>query len=263
MEPDLWATAGVGIVVAIGIMALRSTQSRSVAVVVSATFSIALALFTTAEAVLLASADPDELRTFLTVSALTIVGVLAFVFRERLGLLLAVSAAVLAGIFALVALVLFDVRPVELATVPPALGMIFLGARALRRDSADAHVAHARPRARAAHAPVARLRLHGPSVVDDFGATALWRVVGLGIVRSPSSWSARVRRLQAPLVLGSVVLLVHALAQLWPWISDLYVAVPWWLWLGVGGALLIVLAARYERRMRDLRAAFTAVSSLR
>jgi hypothetical protein len=39
--------------------------------------------------------------------------------------------------------------------------------------------------------------------------------------------------------------------------------VPYWLWIGIGGALLIFLAARYERRMRELRLAFTAVTTLR
>ena len=38
---------------------------------------------------------------------------------------------------------------------------------------------------------------------------------------------------------------------------------PWWLWLGIGGALLIYLAARYESSMRALRTSFTAVASLR
>ena len=69
-------------------------------------------------------------------------------------------------------------------------------------------------------------------------------------------------RLQAPLVLGSAVLIVHAAAQFWPWVSNLY-TVPVVAVAGIGGALLIFIAARYERRMQQLRAAFTAVTSLR
>ena len=49
-----------------------------------------------------------------------------------------------------------------------------------------------------------------------------------------------VRRLQAPLLLGGGVLLAHAIVQLWPWITQLYEAVWWWLWLGVAGVLLVV-----------------------
>ena len=33
---------------------------------------------------------------------------------------------------------------------------------------------------------------------------------------------------------GLLVLLVHTVAQLWPWSSLAYGALPWWLWLGVG-----------------------------
>ena len=62
-----------------------------------------------------------------------------------------------------------------------------------------------------------------PSVVDDPGATALCagglarrRRVGLVVVGADAGAS---RRRSCS---GSVVLLVHAVAQLWPWISDLY-----------------------------------------
>ena len=71
------------------------------------------------------------------------------------------------------------------------------------------------------------------------------------------------RRLQAPFVLGATVLLVHALAQLWPWIALLYVSVQWWLWLGIGGVLLIVLAARYEQRIQNLKTVALRISALR
>ena len=160
-----------------------------------------------------------------------------------------------AGLFGLVALVLFAVRPIELVTVPAALGMIFLGARELRRTARTR--ARGRRSARGSRCCSSRRSLY------DFGTTSLWRVVALGVVAVALVVVGAVWRLQAPLILGSVVVLVHAVSQLWPWISDVYVIVPWWLWLGIGGALLIFIAARYERRMRALRAAFTAVTSLR
>ncbi len=103
-----------------------------------------------------------------------------------------------------------------------------------------------------------------PSLAYDFfGDVELWRVVALGVVALALVVVGAVLRLQAPLVLGSAVLLVHGVAQLWPWISTAYEYVPWWLWLGIGGALLIYLAARYEKNMRALRTSFTAVTSLR
>ncbi|WP_344058579.1 SCO7613 C-terminal domain-containing membrane protein [Microbacterium pumilum] len=254
VEPDLWAVAGVGILVAIGVMALRSTTSSGVATAVGVTFSTALVLFAAAELILLGTGDGDQMRTVLTMTALVIVGILGWILRSRVGAALAPTAAVAAGLFGLVALVVFAVRPIELVTVPAALGMLFVGARELRRRSAL--------RTWPALGPGLALLLI-PSLAYDFGTTSLWRVVALGVVAIALIVVGAVWRLQAPLILGSVVVLVHAVSQLWPWISDVYAIVPWWLWLGIGGALLIYIAARYERRMRALRAAFTAVTSLR
>ena len=187
-------------------------------------------------------------------SALTAAGVAGWMWRSRLGVSFAPTAAALAFIFGIVALTVFAVRPVELVTVPPALGMIFLGARALRRNSALRTWPTLGP-------GLALLTI--PSLLHDFGTTSLWRVVALGVVGIGLVVVGAVWRLQAPLILGSVVVLVHAVNQLWPWIEAVYDVVPWWLWLGLGGALLIYIAARYERRMRALRTAFAAVTSLR
>ncbi len=67
------------------------------------------------------------------------------------------------------------------------------------------------------------------------------------------------------MVLGGVVLIVHAVAQLWPWITALYESASglWWLWLGIAGALLIVIAATYERRIREVKAVALALRALR
>ena len=102
-----------------------------------------------------------------------------------------------------------------------------------------------------------------PSLLLDFTESPLWRVVGLGLVATVVIVVGAVRRLQAPLVIGAIVLLVHAVAQLWPWIALAYGAVPWWLWLGVGGILLIVLAARYEQRIANFKAIAVNISALR
>jgi hypothetical protein len=269
LEPDVWAVAGVGIVVAIGIAALRSTESRVVAHVVSATFSVALVLFAGAEIVLLGTTDVDQLRTIVTVTALTAVGVIGFIRRERLGLPLPITAAALTVVFGLSALLAFGVRPFELVTVPPAVGLIVLGARTLQRDPNTRTWPTLGPGLALLTIPSLVYDFTVPSLVDEFAsldedaAIALWRAVGLGVLAIAMVVGGAIWRLQAPLVLGSAVLLVHAVAQLWPWISDLYAVVPWWLWLGIGGAVLIFLAARYEKRMRELRTAFTAVASLR
>ena len=64
-------------------------------------------------------------------------------------------------------------------------------------------------------------------------------------------------------MIGAVVLLVHTAAQLWLWISLAYGAVPWWLGVGVGGVILIVLAARYEQRITNFKAIGANISALR
>jgi hypothetical protein len=259
IEPDLWAVIAVGITAAIGVMALRATKdtavSEPVALIVGVAFSAALLFFAAVELLLLGADAGDELRTVVTMTTLTVAGFGGVLLRWRLGLTPPVTAAVAAAVFGVTALVLYGVSPVEVITVPPALGLIALGARALRRT----------PRARTwpALGPGLAL-LTVPSLLHDFiGGTDLWRVVALGIVAIALVVIGAVWRLQAPLVLGSAVLLIHGIAQLWPWISSAYVYVPWWLWLGIGGALLIYVAARYESSMRALRTSFTAVASLR
>ena len=263
VEADLWAVAGVGILVAIGIMALRSSASRIVANVVSASFSVALILFATAELILLGEGSGAELRAVLTMSALTIVGVIGWLSRERLGRSLAPTAAVLAVVFGIVALIPYAVRPIELVTVPPALGMIILGAHALRTRPETRTWPTLGPGLALLTLPSLIYDFGSPSLLSGLGTTSLWRIVALGIVAIALVVIGAIWRLQAPLLLGSAVLIVHAVAQLWPWISNQYTVIPWWLWLGIGGALLIFIAARYERRMQQLRAAFTAVTSLR
>lgn len=102
-----------------------------------------------------------------------------------------------------------------------------------------------------------------PAFVADFTDPELWRNVALGVVSALAVVVGAVRRLQAPLLLGGGVLLLHAIAQLWPWIRLLYEAVWWWLWLGIAGVLLVVLAATYERQLRLARGVVRSIAELR
>lgn len=102
-----------------------------------------------------------------------------------------------------------------------------------------------------------------PSLLLDVTESPLWRVVGLGVLAVAVVVVGAARRLQAPFVIGAVVLLIHALAQLWPWIALAYGSAPWWLWLGIGGVILIILAARYEQRIKNLRSVALMISGLR
>ncbi|WP_150955086.1 SCO7613 C-terminal domain-containing membrane protein [Microbacterium testaceum] len=167
------------------------------------------------------------------------------------------AAVGLASALALVAIVIGSADPVEAATVPVAAGLLAHGIRALRR----------RPELRTWPAlGLALTLLLVPSVLFDFsGGNALWRVIALGVVALTTLLVGVRWRWQAPVLLGGVVLLVHAVAQLWPWIASLYESASglWWLWLGIAGVLLIVIAATYERRIREVRAVALAIRALR
>jgi hypothetical protein len=144
--------------------------------------------------------------------------------------------------------------PVEIVGVPLALALVVSGLLHLDRTPAA--------RSWLTVGPGLGVLLV-PSLLLDLSYNPLWRIVGLGVLAIAVLILGTVRRLQAPFLIGAGVLLVHAVAQLWPWISLAYGAVPWWLWLGVGGVLLIVLAARYEQRIQNLKSVALKISALR
>jgi hypothetical protein len=162
-----------------------------------------------------------------------------------------VSALVVVGITGLAT---SAADPFELATAPLALTLIVSGVVALHRERAARSWPHLGP-------GIAVLLV--PPLLADFGSTELWRVIALGVLSVIVVVAAIALRWQAPLVVGATVLIVHALAQSWPWIQGLYSAVPWWIWLGVGGIVLIAVAARYEHRVRNLRSFVGSIAALR
>ncbi|WP_104164008.1 SCO7613 C-terminal domain-containing membrane protein [Cryobacterium sp. N22] len=196
-----------------------------------------------------------------TVRVVLVVWVFAAVFlaafwgdRSPLGRLIAwVALAGAAGMLG--AGLIQDVPdPIEIVSVPLALALVAAGLVHLRRVPAAGSWRALSP---------GLLLLLVPSLLLDLSFSPIWRVVGLGVVAIAVLLLGTARRLQAPFVLGAAVLLVHALAQLWPWIALLYVSVQWWLWLGIGGVLLIVLAARYEQRIQNFKTVALRISALR
>ncbi|WP_140557153.1 SCO7613 C-terminal domain-containing membrane protein [Bifidobacterium sp. UTCIF-39] len=67
---------------------------------------------------------------------------------------------------------------------------------------------------------------------------------------------------QAPVITGSITLIIHVMVQLWTWIVMFSMAF-WWVWLAAGGILLVVVAARYERSINTARTLITRISQLR
>jgi hypothetical protein len=147
-----------------------------------------------------------------------------------------------------------NVEPFDLVTAPVAMAL--LGAGALRMHRAPSVGSWP-----ALGIGLAVLLL--PALVADFTDPQLWRTVALGVVSAAVVLAGAILRLQAPLLFGGVVLLVHALALLWPSITQLYEAVWWWLWLGIAGVVLVALAATYERQIRLARRVVRSIASLR
>lgn len=146
-------------------------------------------------------------------------------------------------------------EPVELLSLPLALGLLAIGTIALERDD--------RARSRRWLAP-GFLALLVPSLIavttDD---DPVWRVVALGVMATAVFVGGVVRRLQAPLVIGGTVLLVHLLVQSWPLLEQVGHAVEWWLWLGLAGVIVVALATRYERRLQNARELARRIAELR
>lgn len=68
--------------------------------------------------------------------------------------------------------------------------------------------------------------------------------------------------LQAPLIYGAVVLTIHILTVIWPWLAE-FSRHYWWVWLLIGGIILIVTAARYEASLKSMRNIAARISDLR
>ncbi|WP_058615093.1 SCO7613 C-terminal domain-containing membrane protein [Microbacterium testaceum] len=250
---DAWVLAVAVPLVVVAVL-LRRRGDAVPAFASPAAVLTALGFAALLSALRLAAVGDESLRAAVTILAILALAVLwsgahrALVFWAGVGVAAALGA---------VALVTGSADPVELVTAPMAAVLVWHGIRSLR----------ARPELRSWPAlGVGLALLLIPSLVFDFvGDNALWRVIALGVVALAVLLVGARSKLQAPVLLGGIVLIVHAIAQLWPWIASIYESVSglWWLWLGIAGVLLIVVAATYERRIREVKAAALAIRALR
>ncbi len=250
---DLWVPL---VMLPLSVAAVLRRHGRTAPVwLATVAASVALAVFAlTTVARVIVTPDEGTIRASITVAVVVGVGAAWRGVGERS------LAAVGLGLGAIVALggaALGVVDPIESVTVPLAIGTLIVGSRAMRvRETLGSWLALG--------APLVLLLV--PSLLFDFGgANALWRIIALGVVALATLLLGVRFRLQAPVLLGGVVLIVHAVAQLWPWIASIYESVSglWWLWIGVAGALLVTIAATYERRLRELKAVGLAIRALR
>ncbi|QYH35855.1 SCO7613 C-terminal domain-containing membrane protein [Salinibacterium sp. M195] len=157
-----------------------------------------------------------------------------------------------------IALVASLITPIEWVTVLLGAALIAHGALRLARD----------PDARSWQwlAPGIVITLV-PSLVLTFTDVAsvhtLWRIVALGIVGVLLIIVGAWRKLAAPLLIASAVVLIHAAHTFAPAIVSFYQLTDWWMWAVVGGAIVLFLGITLERRIRDFKSLNTKISSLR
>jgi hypothetical protein len=260
---EVWLLPALAVIVAVAFALPRAAGSSGTGVSISAGFVrapvvlVAAALIATlaVETASILSAPAGALRVIAVAWVFSALHAATFlVDRRPLTPLIGWLAIACAGVVAVSGWAELRPIPPELVSVPIAAALLVSGSLHLDRV----------PSARSWPwlAPGIAVLLM-PSLIISFTDSPLWRIVGLGVVAIVVLVLGLVLRLQAPFLLGSVVVIVHALAQLWPWISVAYQATPWWLWLGIGGVILILLAARYERRIRDVKSIVLRVSALR
>jgi hypothetical protein len=246
---EWWLTPSAAVLIVAGLAAwkLRRGPGLAPTALIAAVVSTSVTLAVVARTIDLSGID---VAAWLLVVCL--VGVVASLPSGRRWT--ATVAAAIAGVVVIATATLPAVDHVECVTVPVGLSALTAGALRLRRNAAS--------RSWPTLAP-GLLVLFVPSLLHDLGDTTLWRAVALGVLAFCTLAIGFARRLQAPLVLGGITLITHGIAQLWPWISDVYESGYWWLWAGVGGIVLVVVAARYERSVQALRSAEHLLRSLR
>ncbi|RPE78038.1 hypothetical protein EDF39_0708 [Frondihabitans sp. PhB161] len=273
-HPDAWSSAAA--LLALGIAVLWSRDRgdsvdaardprRRLRAVAPVFAVVAVAVFALPELVPLLSslfgAAVDWQRPVTAVVALAVcclASALGGPARARSGLAIRLRQAALVAASAIAAVALLggltESVPFETVTAPVAVAALVSGALRLGRDTAVGSW-------RALGFGILVLLL--PGLLADYVDVQTPRLVAVGVLAVASLLAGARLRLQAPLLVGGGVAVLHAIAQLWPGLVLVTTSVPWWLWAGVGGVLLIVVAATYERRVRDARMVGRTVSSLR
>ena len=251
---DAWLAAAL-VVLAIAAAAQSRLGGRVRAVIAQVLLGLGLGLVTVIELVAIDSGSLGAARAIVLLVVLAAVHVAASVVaRAPFAPAIAWLAIGLAAVTALVVTARGVVDPLEGATAPIAAALLIAGAVHLNRVPAAHSWASLAP---------GILVLLVPSLIATFVDDALWRLVALGLACVALIVVGALARLQAPLVLGSAIVLVHAARTFAPQLRAVYESTEWWVWAVVGGSVILFLGFTLERRIRDLRSIATRVSALR
>ena len=239
-----------------GVAVLWARDDTRPGVIAEALVAASVALAAVPTLIAIVFGVQSDLRAALLFAALAAVHIAggAVTARPIAGAILAWTTRMALVIGGAIALASGHVDPFDIVTASVGVAFIGWGALSMRRSPALGSWP-------ALGVGLAVLLV--PPLIADFTDPELWRNVALGLVSAAAVLIGAMGRLQAPLVFGGAVLLVHAIAQLWPVITWLYEAVWWWLWLGIAGVIFVVLAATYERQLRLARGTIGRIAALR
>jgi hypothetical protein len=102
-----------------------------------------------------------------------------------------------------------------------------------------------------------------PSLIATAWDAPLWRLITLGVVGIVIVVTSVILRLQAPFLIAVAVTMIHAIATFSPQIRAVYESVEWWLWLAIGGVIIVILGARFEKNMKNFRSVAMRIRALR
>lgn len=266
LTPEAWLAGAllIGALASFSLLRAAVDDERSAARAVASTLLVAvpLALITVVECLRLSSDGSGPTRAIVTVILLAAVhvvsasapGATAWSTARPWHPVLTWGSVAAGAVVAALGVGAGAIAPLELASIVLAVALLVTGV--LRLAAVE------RARTWPWLGPGVAVLLV-PSLVATVDERPLWRLVGLGVAAVVIIAISAVRRLQAPFLIAVPVALVHGFATFAPEIRAVYDAVEWWLWLGVGGVLLIVLAARFERRVRDVRQFAARVAEMR
>jgi len=230
---------------------LRSISSQSLGLV-------ALSVVFLFEVSNLSAGEVGQVRALSTVllfAALHVTAVL--VDRSPLTRALAWVALGFAAAVAVAGMVVGALDPIEYGTVPVAVALLAGGAIRMSRNPAARSWPHLGP---------GLLVLFVPPLVATFDDRPIWRAAAIAVVAIAAIILGLTRKLQAPFIVGAVITIVHVFATFSPQLRQLYSTHSWVVWIVIGtlgGTLLVVFAARFEKSLHSARETFAKVSQLR
>ncbi|GAA3554162.1 hypothetical protein GCM10022295_40350 [Streptomyces osmaniensis] len=235
-QPQYVALLVLVVPVAAALLAARLGDARAT-VPVEVTGALAALL-----AVALAAAPADLPMLALVLALCGVITAGVAVRPERRSV--AYASAALFVLATWVRLAAWDVGTPEAYTLPVTVPALLVGALRRRREP--------RTSSWTAYGPGLAATLV-PSLLAAWGDPQWTRPLLLGLAALAVTLLGARHHLQAPLMLGGLVLALDALHELAPYIAQVTDALPRWVPPALAGLLLLAIGATYEQRLRDAR----------